>query len=379
MNLFKIFKKKNLFDNFEAETQSHPNVSLSQRAHLKMPHLKVIDNLNESQTENQAHHNEVEYLKKKCALLETENYRLKEALTTIQKNLADSVQTNNQTLESLSLIDHDFDKINQQSTSINSQVENLKTDIKTTSHNAHQIEEGVHAIMQAIEGISEIATQTKLLSFNASVEAARAGEAGKGFSVVAQEVQRLSQSTTELLKKIREKTGAFEEISGVLKKTASSTLDSSNHISEQMNQFKSLINQTVSKNKLSLKNIFSTNDEIFMALAKLDHIIWKINTYLSIIEKKPAFQFVDHKNCRLGKWFYEGAGSKNFSHTRCYHDLESPHERVHSGTKKIFDFLDNDWENFDLIVRGANEMESASDKVFESLDKILAEKKASLA
>ena len=52
----------------------------------------------------------------------------------------------------------------------------------------------------SIDGISQtisnIATQTALLSLNASIEAARAGEAGKGFAVVAQEISKLASETS---------------------------------------------------------------------------------------------------------------------------------------------------------------------------------------
>ncbi|MCB9060875.1 MAG: CZB domain-containing protein [Halobacteriovoraceae bacterium] len=110
---------------------------------------------------------------------------------------------------------------------------------------------------------------------------------------------------------------------------------------------------------------------MFVTLAKIDHILWKIGTYQSIINQRPMIEFVDHKNCRLGKWFLHGEGAKNFSKIPFYSSLEGPHALVHEGTRKILRHVTDISKHIHDLEIGVKEMEEASDQVFNILDRIL--------
>jgi methyl-accepting chemotaxis protein len=67
----------------------------------------------------------------------------------------------------------------------------------------------IEGLLQHARGISEgvtyidaVTLETTILALNASIEAKRAGEAGKGFSVVASDVQKLSQDTSKYAQNI---------------------------------------------------------------------------------------------------------------------------------------------------------------------------------
>ncbi|MGE5379646.1 MAG: methyl-accepting chemotaxis protein [Methylocystaceae bacterium] len=83
----------------------------------------------------------------------------------------------------------------------------------------------VNEITSLAMTIAGIADQTNLLALNAAIEAARAGEQGRGFAVVADEVRKLAEETSETVHNIQELTKQVERSIGQLVQNSDVMLD----------------------------------------------------------------------------------------------------------------------------------------------------------
>lgn len=76
--------------------------------------------------------------------------------------------------------------------------------VKERLENAINQSDKISQVNELLSLIQDITEKTKLLSFNAAIEAAHAGENGKGFSIVAEEIRKLSESSSSTANHIKE-------------------------------------------------------------------------------------------------------------------------------------------------------------------------------
>ena len=333
---------------------------------------KEIDNLKNTQTDNNDDNKEIDDLK---YLFEYENLNLKDGLLDIQSNIAESTELSRENLSNSYKINQTYDESADKLKVILGDIHSLNTNAAEIHDVVSQLNTKATDIAQAVLTIDQIAFQTNILSLNAAVEAATAGEAGKGFAVVAQEVRNLASRSAESAKEITDVVKSIQESVELTNKKFATMTKDIDLISEDTKSYSTDINDVMSTSKDAFEGLGHITDRVFMSLAKLDHVIWKVNTYLSVAKREPAFKFVDHKNCRLGKWYSEGLGKRYFSGTPSYSQLDRPHSIVHNGTHHVFETISKDGElDYGTLIKSFKEMEDASGDVFKLLDKILHER-----